>query len=52
MTDSDARLFWRAALVAEQHPDTSACVVENARLLHEREWDVSAPDVTEAPHAR
>jgi len=52
MSDSDARLFWRAALVAEKHPDAPDCIVECARLLHEREWDVPAPDVTEAPHAR
>lgn len=50
--DSDADLFWQAALVAEYHPDATDCVVEAASELHESRWDVDAPDVSEPPHAR
>jgi len=49
---SDARLFERAAFVARQHPDADDMTFgEIVERLHEHEWDVAAPDVTEAPHA-
>lgn len=50
--ESDARLLWRAALVAEHHPDAPDCLIECGRLLHESEGAVDAPDISEAPHAR
>jgi len=50
--DSDARLFWRAALVAEHHPDAPDCIVACGRLLHEQAADVTTPDISEVPHAR
>ena len=50
---SDARLFVRAAFVARQHPDADDMTFgEILTRLHEREWDVAAPDVTTPPHAR
>jgi len=50
---SDARLFVRAAFVLRQHPDADGMTFgEIVERLHEREWDVDAPDVTTPPHAR
>jgi len=48
----DASLFARAAFVKRQHPDADEYTFgEILERLHEHEWDVAAPDVTEAPHA-
>jgi hypothetical protein len=50
---SDASLFERAAFVKRQHPDADDMTFgEIITHLHEREWDVDAPDVTTPPHAR
>jgi len=53
MTDSDARLFVRAGFVYRQHPDADAYTFgEILQRLHERDWDVAAPDVSTPPHER